>query len=339
MAHAKPDALFLHCLPADRGYEVTAEVIDGPQSRHLGRGREPPARAEGAHGLAARAESGRRMAERRPNEGSLWGARFSDGPSPELAPLEPLDPLRLAARRLRHRGLARARARARRGRLSHRRRAEADARGPRRARGTLGGRTPAAARPDDEDVHGALEAALIDARRRRARRPAARRPQPQRPDRHAHPAVPARPRRASIAARVRRRSSTRSSRRPRRIPTPSCPGRTHLQHAQPVLLAHHLLAHAWPLVRDLERLRDWAARAAIRSPYGAGALAGSASGSTPRSSRASSGFGRPDRELDRRAPPAAMSSPSSPSSPRRSASTSRASPRRSSSGTRASSAS
>jgi len=32
MAFAKPDALFLHCLPADRGYEVTADVIDGPQS-------------------------------------------------------------------------------------------------------------------------------------------------------------------------------------------------------------------------------------------------------------------------------------------------------------------
>ena len=32
MALAKPDALFLHCLPADRGYEVAAEVIDGPQS-------------------------------------------------------------------------------------------------------------------------------------------------------------------------------------------------------------------------------------------------------------------------------------------------------------------
>ena len=32
MAHAKSDALFLHCLPADRGFEVTAEVLDGPQS-------------------------------------------------------------------------------------------------------------------------------------------------------------------------------------------------------------------------------------------------------------------------------------------------------------------
>ncbi|NBW72962.1 MAG: argininosuccinate lyase [Microbacteriaceae bacterium] len=51
------------------------------------------------------------------------------------------------------------------------------------------------------------------------------------------------------------------------------PGRTHFQHAQPVLLSHHLLAHAWPLVRDLERLQEWKARASF-SPYGAGALAG-----------------------------------------------------------------
>jgi argininosuccinate lyase len=58
------------------------------------------------------------------------------------------------------------------------------------------------------------------------------------------------------------------------------PGRTHLQHAQPVLLAHHLLAHCWPLVRDLGRLADWDARADV-SPYGSGALAGSTLGLDP----------------------------------------------------------
>lgn len=58
------------------------------------------------------------------------------------------------------------------------------------------------------------------------------------------------------------------------------PGRTHLQHAQPVLLAHQLLAHAWPLVRDLERLADWSKRASL-SPYGSGALAGGSLGLDP----------------------------------------------------------
>ena len=59
------------------------------------------------------------------------------------------------------------------------------------------------------------------------------------------------------------------------------PGRTHLQHAQPVLLSHHLLAHAWPLIRDLDRLADWDARVAADSPYGSGALAGSSLGLDP----------------------------------------------------------
>jgi argininosuccinate lyase len=52
------------------------------------------------------------------------------------------------------------------------------------------------------------------------------------------------------------------------------PGYTHLQRAQPVLLAHHLLAHGWALSRDLDRLLDTLRRVDV-SPLGAGALAGS----------------------------------------------------------------
>ncbi len=52
------------------------------------------------------------------------------------------------------------------------------------------------------------------------------------------------------------------------------PGYTHLQRAQPVLLAHHLLAHAWALARDVDRLLATVARLDV-SPLGAGALAGS----------------------------------------------------------------
>jgi argininosuccinate lyase len=59
------------------------------------------------------------------------------------------------------------------------------------------------------------------------------------------------------------------------------PGYTHLQRAQPVYLSHHLLAHAWPLVRDVARLEDWARRVSAESPYGAGALAGSSLGLDP----------------------------------------------------------
>lgn len=67
------------------------------------------------------------------------------------------------------------------------------------------------------------------------------------------------------------------------------PGRTHLQHAQPVLLSHHLLAHAWALLRDVQRLADWDKRAAV-SPYGSGALAGSSLGLDPNAVAAELGF-------------------------------------------------
>ena len=67
------------------------------------------------------------------------------------------------------------------------------------------------------------------------------------------------------------------------------PGRTHLQHAQPVLLAHHLLAHAWALLRDVQRWQDWDRRTAL-SPYGSGALAGSSLGLDPEAIAADLGF-------------------------------------------------
>ena len=52
------------------------------------------------------------------------------------------------------------------------------------------------------------------------------------------------------------------------------PGYTHLQRAQPVLLAHHLLAHGWAISRDVDRLLATRRRLNV-SPLGAGALAGS----------------------------------------------------------------
>jgi argininosuccinate lyase len=52
------------------------------------------------------------------------------------------------------------------------------------------------------------------------------------------------------------------------------PGYTHLQQAQPVLLAHHLLAHGWAFGRDVDRLLATRERSDV-CPLGAGALAGS----------------------------------------------------------------
>ena len=69
-------------------------------------------------------------------------------------------------------------------------------------------------------------------------------------------------------------------------------GLTHTQHAQPVLLAHQLLAHVQAFARDAARLRDWDKRAAI-SPLGSGALAGSSLPLDPAAVAAELGFDAP----------------------------------------------
>jgi argininosuccinate lyase len=210
-------------------------------------------------------------------EGSLWGARFASGPSAELARVSrsthfdwQLAPYDLLGSKAHAKALAAA------GYL--------DPSELERMTGALDALAAAVASGEftaldtDEDVHGALERGLIDLAgadlggKLRAGR--------SRNDQIAtlirlylldHAAaigelvvdlVDA------IAAQAERHGSA------------IMPGRTHLQHAQPVLLAHHLLAHAWPLVRTLERLRDWRVRASV-SPYGAGALAGSSLGLDP----------------------------------------------------------
>jgi argininosuccinate lyase len=74
----------------------------------------------------------------------------------------------------------------------------------------------------------------------------------------------------------------------RHLSTPA-PGLTHVQHAQPVLLAHQLLAHVQAFGRDAGRLRDWDKRAAV-SPLGSGALAGSSLAVDPEAVAAELGF-------------------------------------------------
>lgn len=70
------------------------------------------------------------------------------------------------------------------------------------------------------------------------------------------------------------------------------PGYTHMQHAQPVLLSHHLRAHCFSLLRDVDRLLDARARLNV-SPLGAGALAGSSLPLDPASTASALGFSAP----------------------------------------------
>jgi argininosuccinate lyase len=91
-----------------------------------------------------------------------------------------------------------------------------------------------------------------------------------------------------VAARVVELATALMSQAEQHTNTP-VPGMTHLQHAQPVVFGHQLLAHAQALARDLARLRDWDKRAAV-SPLGAGALAGSSLPLDPEAVAAELGF-------------------------------------------------
>ena len=76
------------------------------------------------------------------------------------------------------------------------------------------------------------------------------------------------------------------------------PGYTHLQRAQPVLLSHHLNAHAWSLLRDVDRMLDARERLNV-SPLGAGALAGTSLAIDPSVTASILGFDRAfDNSMD-----------------------------------------
>ncbi|SED17111.1 argininosuccinate lyase [Nocardioides exalbidus] len=221
------------------------------------------------------------------NEGSLWGGRFASGPSPELQALSrsthfdwQLTSYDLAGSRAHANALHRA------GLLTDADHAELlrglSALGERYAAGDL---HPA---DSDEDVHGALERLLLEevgpevGGRLRAGR--------SRNDQVATLfRAYLRDHARTVAALVLDLVDVLEQQAAGHLDV-IMPGRTHLQHAQPVLLSHHLLAHAWPLVRDVERLRDWDARVASDSPYGSGALAGQTLGLDPEAVAAELGF-------------------------------------------------
>ena len=221
------------------------------------------------------------------NTGSLWGGRFASGPSPELEVLSRsthfdwrLAPYDLQASKA-HAAVLHAA-----GLLTTEDRdalvAGLDRLRERVAAGTV------APDPGDEDVHGALERLLLEevgaelGGRLRAGR--------SRNDQIATQLrVFLREHTRAIAAMVLDLVEVLGDRAEQHLGA-IMPGRTHLQHAQPVLLSHHLLAHAWPLLRDVARLRDWDARVAADSPYGSGALAGSSLGLDPEAVAAELGF-------------------------------------------------
>lgn len=211
------------------------------------------------------------------NSGALWGARFGEGPAAELARLSKsthfdwrLAPYDLAGTAAHVKALFKA---------GHLTKSEFDA--IEKAVAELQKRVLSGAftsKPDDEDVHAALERGLIEIAG---------------PDLGGKVRA-GRSRNDQIATQIRLFLIDGSKELERELISliealatqaeenmgVAMPGRTHFQHAQPVLLAHHLLAHAWPMVRNLGRLEHWRIRANV-SPYGSGALAGSSLGLDP----------------------------------------------------------
>ncbi len=217
---------------------------------------------------------------------SLWGGRFSAGPSPELAGLSRsthfdwvLAPYDIAGSKA-HAGVLH-----RAGLLDDAELAQMlaalDDLGADLASGAFG---PG---PDDEDVHTALERGLLDRAgadlggRLRAGR--------SRNDQVATLYRMYLRERARVIAGLVLDLQEAFLAQAAAHPGAAMPGRTHFQHAQPVLLAHHMAAHAQALARDVQRIRDWDRRAAT-SPYGSGALAGSSLGLDPAAVAADLGF-------------------------------------------------
>ncbi|TDW28981.1 argininosuccinate lyase [Cryobacterium psychrophilum] len=218
--------------------------------------------------------SGEKNANRAGKAGALWGGRFAGGPSPELARLSKSTHFdwQLAEYDLQG-SRAHARALAAAGYLSADELDQMLAALDLLALDVADGRFVPA--ESDEDVHSALERGLIDrvgvevGGKLRAGR--------SRNDQVATLVrMSLRDHAAIIAGNVIELIDALVSQAEAHSGA-IMPGRTHLQHAQPVLLAHHLLAHCWPLVRDLDRFADWSKRADF-SPYGSGALAGNTLG-------------------------------------------------------------
>ena len=220
------------------------------------------------------------------NQGSLWGGRFASGPADAMAALSKstqfdwvLAPFDIQASKAHARVLNRA------GLLSDDDLTAMLAGLDQLASDVADGTFVAA--ESDEDVHGALERGLIErvgadlGGRLRAGR--------------------SRNDQVATLFRMWLREAMRSvatgvldvvealTAQARAHPDAVMPGKTHLQAAQPVLLAHHLLAHAQPLIRDVDRLADADRRTAV-SPYGSGALAGSSLGLDPEAIAADLGF-------------------------------------------------